>query len=31
MKYGVLDYYGKPEKVEWVPDKIWSIGFEYFC
>lgn len=30
MKYGVLDYYGKPEKVEWVPDKIWSIGFEYF-
>jgi 8-oxo-dGTP diphosphatase len=30
MRYGVLDYYGKPEKVEWVPDELWSVGFEYF-
>jgi len=30
MKYGILDYYERPEKVEWVPDNYWKIGFEYF-
>jgi len=30
MKYGILDYYEKPERVDWVPDKYWKIGFEYF-
>ena len=30
MKYGILDYYKKPEEIEWVPDKYWKIGFEYF-
>ena len=30
MKYGILNYYKKPEKVEWIPEKYWNMGFEYF-
>lgn len=30
MKCGILDYYKKPEKIEWVPDEYWKIGFKYF-
>jgi len=30
MKYGVLDYYKRPEKIEWVPDEYWKMGFKYF-
>ncbi len=30
MRYGILDYYRKPELVEWIPDNLWKVGFEYF-
>jgi len=30
MKYGILDYFKEPEKIEWIPDKYWKMGFEYF-
>ena len=30
MKYGILDYHKRPERVEWIPDEYWNMGFKYF-